>query len=376
MKRINYNLSVIILIVVTGFFLQANAQEKALSPKEQGLIGIAASAAKGNLPLLKTKLNAGLDSGLNINEAKEAIVHLYAYCGFPRSLRGLQTLMSVLDERKAKGIQDPWGRQASPINNTRPRYDRGRDILGKLTGMKQDGPATGYAAFSPEIDSFLKEHLFADIFERDILTYVERELVTVSVLICLGGVEPMLQSHMKICLNLGVTSRQLERLIDIAEVSSGKQNADAARAIIAGINRPSAGKSISTNKHDQLFPTGTKITNANFTGTAFLHQMIAADNDNDIQVGNVTFEPGARTKWHLHPGGQILLVTDGVGYYQEKGSAKKILRKGETIKCSPNVPHWHGASADTAFIQIAITSSKKGSTQWLHAVTEDEYHGR
>ena len=123
-----------------------------------------------------------------------------------------------------------------------------------------------------------------------------------------------------------------------------------------------------------VFPQGEKITNNNFTGTAYLQMLMEGDSLNSISVGNVTFEPGARSKWHLHPAGQILLVIDGVGYYQEKGQPKKILRKGDAIKCPPNIPHWHGASADTAFVQIAITGREKGETVWFKAVTDQEYH--
>jgi quercetin dioxygenase-like cupin family protein len=125
---------------------------------------------------------------------------------------------------------------------------------------------------------------------------------------------------------------------------------------------------------DIIFSKGEKITNENFTGTAYLHPLITADSLNSISVGNVTFEPGARSKWHLHPAGQILLVTDGVGYYQEKGQPKKILRKGDAIKCPPNVAHWHGASSDSAFVQVAITGREKGETVWLQPVTDEEYN--
>lgn len=129
-----------------------------------------------------------------------------------------------------------------------------------------------------------------------------------------------------------------------------------------------------TEQGEFVFPRGEKITNANFTGTVYLQMLIDADSLNSISVGNVTFEPGARSKWHTHPAGQILLAIDGMGYYQEKGKPKQILRKGEAIKCPPNVPHWHGASADTAFIQVAITGREKGETVWLEAVTDEEYH--
>lgn len=131
-----------------------------------------------------------------------------------------------------------------------------------------------------------------------------------------------------------------------------------------------------SNLNDQaelIFPKGEKIANDNFTGTAYLQMLIGADSLNSIAVGNVTFEPGARSKWHSHPAGQILLVVDGVGYYQEKGQPKIILRKGDVIKCPPNVSHWHGASADTAFVQIAITGREKGETLWLETVTDSIY---
>ena len=123
-----------------------------------------------------------------------------------------------------------------------------------------------------------------------------------------------------------------------------------------------------------IFPKGDKITNANFTGTAYLQMLVSHDNDNPTAIGNVTFEPGARTKWHYHPAGQILMVTDGVGYYQEKGQVKKILRKGDMIKCPPNLPHWHGASPDSHFVQVAVTSNNKGAAVWLDAVTEEDYN--
>lgn len=123
-----------------------------------------------------------------------------------------------------------------------------------------------------------------------------------------------------------------------------------------------------------VFPSGEKVTNANFTGTVYLQTLIAADSVNTIAVGNVTFEPGSRSKWHVHPAGQILLAIDGVGYYQEKGQPKKVLRKGDAIRCPENIPHWHGASKDESFVQVAITGREKGAVIWMEEVTEEEYN--
>ena len=130
---------------------------------------------------------------------------------------------------------------------------------------------------------------------------------------------------------------------------------------------------LNKSEENLIFPKGSKIESDHFHGTAWLHWLVKSDSINHIGSGSVTFEPGARTSWHLHPDGQIILVLGGTGYYQEKGSPKKILRKGDVVTCPPNIPHWHGASSDKEFIQVAITSRLKGPTEWLDAVSDEEY---
>lgn len=225
----------IMLVIIIANVSTVNAQTEAvqnLNKKQQAIIRIAAVTAKGDLEKLKIELNSGLDDRLTINQIKESLVHLYAYCGFPRSIRGLQTFMVVLEERKAKGINDVVGTEASTIKEEHSKYERGKVILKELTGVSQDGPKSGYSAFAPEMDVFLKEHLFADIFERDILTYSERELVTVSVLSSIGGVEPMLNSHLKICLNVGLNPNQLQEFIGVIKSSVGNEEAIAAQEVL------------------------------------------------------------------------------------------------------------------------------------------------
>jgi 4-carboxymuconolactone decarboxylase len=221
-------------------FTQINAQNHmshptTLSPKQQSIVVISALTAKGDLSKLQPALNTGLDAGLTINEIKEVLVHLYAYSGFPRSIRGLQTLMTVLNERKKKGVIDQMGREASPITSREPRYERGKKVLEQLTGQPETGPKQGYAAFSPEIEVFLKEHLFADLFERDVLSYADRELNTISVLTSIGGVEPMLQGHLSICLHVGLTEEQLKQALGLIETAVGKAEAEAGRAVLTQV---------------------------------------------------------------------------------------------------------------------------------------------
>lgn len=220
-----------------GFTNGAKAQSSSdvtmnLDTKQQSIVTIASLTAKGDLENLETALAEGLDAGLTINEIKEVMVHLYAYCGFPRSLRGLRTFIKVLDERKAMGIEDTPGVEASPIEDTRSKYDRGKANLEELVQRKLDGPKADYAQFAPVIEVFLKEHLFADIFDRDVLNYQQRELVTVSVLTTIGDVEPMLRSHMNICLIQGITPEQLEELVDVAGKNVDEKKIESAREVL------------------------------------------------------------------------------------------------------------------------------------------------
>ncbi len=206
--------------------------DKGLDERQQSIVRIAAVTAKGDLPVLKTELNKGLDSGLTISEIKEIMIHLYAYAGFPRSIRGLQTFMTVLDERKSKGIKDTNGAEATPVKAQGSKYERGKAILEQLTQVRESEIKSGYAAFAPQIEIFLKEHLFADIFERDVLTYLERELVTVSVISTIGGAEPMLRSHLNISKNLGLSRAQMQNFVSFIRTTIGETAGSSANVIV------------------------------------------------------------------------------------------------------------------------------------------------
>ena len=223
--------SVLFCLMSCVLALAANSalSSQELTSRQKHIITIAAYTGRGDLHQLQPALNAALDSGLTINEIREVLVHSYAYCGFPRSLRGLQTFISVLDKRKSRGIADAPGQDACPTKDKRSRYDRGCAILAEISGIPVNAPKAAYAEFAPVMERFLKEHLFADIFERDVLTYDERELATVSILAAIGGVEPMARSHMGICLNLGITPAQLHQLLDIVSRNIGPGEADAVR---------------------------------------------------------------------------------------------------------------------------------------------------
>ena len=128
-------------------------------------------------------------------------------------------------------------------------------------------------------------------------------------------------------------------------------------------------------ENTSLFPKGEKLPSDWFTGNAFLTPLVAKDKNNDFSAGAVTFEVGARTNWHTHPKGQVLIVTEGSGFYQEKGKPAQTITKGDVVNIPENVEHWHGASANTSMTHIAITNFKEDvQVTWLQPVTEEEFN--
>jgi len=133
-------------------------------------------------------------------------------------------------------------------------------------------------------------------------------------------------------------------------------------------------KKTGQEKANFIFPKGQQGPAENFTGRVWNIGLVENDSVYNTVVGNVYFEPGARSNWHKHPSGQILIITDGIGYHQIKGQPKQTLKKGDIVKCPPHVEHWHGASADTGMLQLYILpKTENGIVTWLHKVTDEEY---
>jgi len=127
--------------------------------------------------------------------------------------------------------------------------------------------------------------------------------------------------------------------------------------------------------NETLFTKGDKAPTDYFVGEVWIKVLVAPSDPFDTVINDVVFAPGARTNWHTHPGGQILICTNGVGYYQEKGKAIQLLNKGDVVKILPKIEHWHGASADSEFTHIAINpNTTKGGVNWMEKVTDEEYN--
>lgn len=205
-----------------------------LSERQQAIVPIAAFTASGDMSRLSTALERGLGDGLSINEIKEVLAQMYAYTGFPRSLNALSELVRVLEARKARGIIDTPGAEPGPLPAPGDMLAVGTANQTKLVGQPVRGPLF---AFSPQIDRYLKEHLFGAIFARDNLGWPERELATLGALAALPGAESQLASHMRVSRNVGIGETQLELVVAVLRERVGTDvsaRADVARKATAG----------------------------------------------------------------------------------------------------------------------------------------------
>ena len=110
-----------------------------------------------------------------------------------------------------------------------------------------------------------------------------------------------------------------------------------------------------------------------FSGRSWVARL-TRDEALGVPLANVTFEPGCRNHWHSHTGGQILVATDGVGYYQEKGAPARRLVPGDVVEIAPGVVHWHGAAPESWFSHLAISCNPRtNETAWLAPVSDAEY---
>jgi 4-carboxymuconolactone decarboxylase len=229
MKTIFINALKFIVTTLAVFTVSNATYANELDIKEQHIIPIAAFAAAGQIEQLKISLNEGLDSGLTINEIKEMLVELYAYAGFPRSLNGLSALMNVIDERKAQGITDPIGKNASALPTKQTSLEFGTTNQTKLIGVEVKGPLFD---FSPTIDQYLKAHLFGDIFQRDVLTWKQREIATIAMLSSISGVNSQLSAHYRISMNNQVTVPELKEFITILKSKVNEDVANNAEQVL------------------------------------------------------------------------------------------------------------------------------------------------
>jgi len=357
-----------ILIILAAFImmvLKMNGQNMVLTTKQQALVAIAANEAKGNIVELKTALNEGFELGLTVSEAKEALSHLYAYTGFPRSLNALGALQQVIKERNDAGKLTKEGREADPLPKDYDALKQGTKVQTQLVG----GKPFNYT-FAPQTDYYLKAHLFGDIFARNNLTFADREIVTVSAISALPGCEPQLQAHVSGARNMGVSDEALKEMPALLETKIGAVEAERLRGALAVVFGEShhAVQMVDFN----IWPKGepNAAYAQYFVGNSYLAQKEGG-------MANVTFEPRCRNNWHIHHKQmQVLICVAGRGWYQEWGKEAVEMTPGTIIAIPAEAKHWHGAAKDSWFQHLTYHKDVKegASNEWLEPVTDEIYN--
>lgn len=364
-------------LIFTGILITSVnliAQKETLTDRQQAIVAIAANEARGDLAGLASSIEYGLDNGLTVNQVKEILSHLYAYTGFPRSLNGLGTLQKVLDQRTADGKQTEIGPEASPIPEDFDALKVGTKVQTQLSGKPFN------YAFCPAEDYYLKAHLFGDIFARDVLTWAERELATISALASIEGLAPQLGSHVAGSRNMGLKDDEIHAIPAVlAEKVGAKEAYRAAQAIAKVFGEEFTEKQPFA---DMDFPKGqpNSAYAQYFIGNSFLAPLkpvnLTEGESTVLPMSNVTFEPGCRNNWHIHHGArQILICVGGEGWYQEWGKPAIKLKAGDVVDIPEGVKHWHGATKDSWFQHIAthVATGGESSNEWLEPVSDEQY---
>lgn len=337
-KMFRFFVSIVLFLSV--FFKGENVMANALSPQQLEIVTVAVHTARGEMPELKNAIENALNAGITVNELKEILVQSYAYCGFPRSLNALGVLMQVA---KSRGNIDTAEKDLTVLPSAES-LNIGTQNQTKLIGS----PVTGELfQFAPVIDTYLKAHLFGDIFARDTISWQTRELATVAMLAARDGVESQLNSHINIALHNGLTEQQVSEILNLVQKEK-------AQTVLFGFGKENTA-------YAQYF-----------IGKSYLNPL----NQEGVNIANVTFEPKCRNNWHIHhKGGQILLAVAGRGYYQEWGKSARELKAGDVVYIPPEVKHWHGAAKDSWFTHLALAVPAEGaSNEWLEAVSDEEYN--
>lgn len=358
------------LLAVAALFTAATAQSQqqtmkttqTLSARQLALAECACLEARGDMARLDEAIRNALDNGVTVNELKEAFSQLCAYTGFPRSLNALNRLQQVLADRQSQGIADNEGRawrRPAVWDDAAAALERGTQVQRRLVGGK-----TYEYAFCPQVDYYLKSHLFGDIFAGDGLSEADREIVTVAALSGMKGVDAQLASHKRGAVELGNTPEQVVELCRHLG-RKGLSQTDHAADACAG-----------------AWPKGepNRAYARYFTGNSHLAAVrpknLSAEQQTVQSYNNVTFEPSCRNNWHIHHGmHQILVCVAGKGWYQEWGKEVIPLGEGDIIDIPEGVKHWHGAQADSWFQHLAthVGTSGEERTEWLEEVSDEHY---
>lgn len=222
---------------------------------------------------------------------------------------------------------------------------------------------------APKFAELNDDVLFGEVWSReDRLPLKTRSIITVTALMAKGIFDSSLKAHLQTARKNGVTKEEMIEIVTHLAFYVGWPNA---WAVFPMVREAYAEEGV--DPKEPLFGLGTlnEAYSPYFIGRSYLKPLTS----DGISMANVTFEPGCRNNWHIHHrGGQILLCTDGEGWYQEWGHEPRKLHPGDVVDIAPEIKHWHGATKDSWFTHVAIAVPAPDATnEWLEAVDDSHY---
>ena len=333
-----------------------------LSPRDRSMVTLSVLIATGRTAQMPGHLARGLDNGVQPPEIAGMVTQLAFYTGWPNAVSALNEVEKVFTERKV----DPASlRAAPPTTAPLPASDAARAAI----------VANTVAPLAPKFAQLTNEVVFADLWRRTDLSPRDRSLVTIAALAA-GGDGDQLAFHVQRGLDNGLTQAEIVEAFTHLAFYAGWPKASAAIAVagkVFGKKETTAMSDIQIVKPGQSPAAGPA---SYFTGAVTVTSPFKGTGDARLGGATVTFQPGARTNWHTHPLGQLLIVTEGRGWVRSEGGQAQEYGPGDSVWIAPGVKHWHGATRTSAMTHVAVAEALDGqSVTWLEPVSDADYHG-
>ena len=240
--------------------------------------------------------------------------------------------------------------------------------------MKQTAGREALGTFAPKFAELNDDVLFGEVWSRESgLSHRDRSLITITSLMTSGLVDSSFKYHLETAKKNGITQTEIAEALTHLAFYSGWPKAWAAFRMAKEVWTEEDGVA----GKGGIFPIGKPNDGfaQYFIGQSYLHPL----NSQGAPIFNVTFEPGCRNNWHIHHaksgGGQLLLCTNGRGWYQEWGQEARELHAGDVVEIPAGVKHWHGAAKDSWFSHLAVeVAGEETKNEWREAVVDEDYN--
>ena len=313
-----------------------------LSQRDRSLVVIAALIATDKPAQLRGHLGRALDNGVTPVEASGVLTHLAFYVGWPSAVVSLAVFDEVYTARDVDtAALAPFAARPTP---TEP------------APVADDAFAPGFARLT---DTVIRD----DLWRRTDLVPRDRLLVTISALTALGEAD-QIPDLIRQSSTAGLTRADVGEALTHLAFYVGWPRVTRALEVLETVPEWSGASAASTA------PSG------NFTGRVAVTSPFEGSGHSALSGATVTFEPGARSRWHRHPHGQLLVVTSGQGWTQIEGEPVREMNPGDVIWTPPGVSHWHGGTRSSGLTHVAVSEDRDGApVQWLEHVTDAEFVG-